>query len=154
MPSVHARLRIPSNLDDAFRSAGFEPAAADRGLVFCADGGVTDAWTSVLAELTEAFELTRAAAQTQAPVVYIVAHDDLLGRRGTGKAMVATGLLSAARTAAFEGRKAGIPVNTLAVEEESAPEAVALWAHRLLEPGGPSGELVRLGGAHLGKALP
>jgi len=87
-------------------------------------------------------------------VVYVVAGDDLLGRRGPGRAMVACGLLSAARTAAVEGARAGVPVNTLAVEADTPPATVAAWVARLLEPGGPTGELVRLGTAHLGKALP
>ena len=108
----------------------------------------------VRAELTAAFEVTRAAMQEERPLVFVVAHDDLLGRRGSGRAMVAAGLLSAARTAAVEARRSGVPVNTLAVEAEWDPETVARWVLRLMERGGPTGELVRLGGDHLGKALP
>lgn len=153
MTAVDALLRIPSDWTVPFRDAGFEEATPEAGVVFVA-APVTEDWESVLAELTEAFRLTRSAARAGAPVVYVVHHDDLLGRRGPGPAMVATGLLSAARTTAFEGRKAGTPVNVVAVEDATDPQVVASWAARLLGPGGPTGELLRLGGAHLGKALP
>ncbi|MGH8875548.1 MAG: hypothetical protein ACRDVM_09920, partial [Acidimicrobiia bacterium] len=83
-------------------------------------------------------------------VVYLVDGPDLLGQRGAGRAMVACGLLSGARTAAIEG----VAVNVVAVEEGTPPAVIAVWAGRLLERDGPTGELVRLGGSHLGKALP
>lgn len=143
-------VRVPGRLAAALTACGFVPG---RGAVFAA-AEVDDEWAAVLGELTAAFELTRSALQHETPVVYVVAHDDLLGRRGPGAAMVAAGLLSGARTAAAETRKAGIPVNTLAVEGDWDPQAVATWVLRLLEPGGPTGELVRLGGDHIGRVLP
>jgi hypothetical protein len=87
-------------------------------------------------------------------VVFIVAADDLLGRNGSARAMVANGLLAGARTAALENLKAGVAVNVLAVEEGPFPEAVGRWVGWLCSPGGPTGELVQLGGSHLGRALP
>ncbi len=84
----------------------------------------------------EAFVATKEAVVAGLPVVVIVHGDDLLGRRGAPAAMVACGLLSGARTAAIEGRKSGIPVNVLAVEDDTAPEIVASWVARLAEPGG------------------
>lgn len=153
MTLVQAHLRIPESLAGAFAAAGCGHGPAESGLVFAA-GEVGDGWEEVLAELTEAFHLSRSAAIAGAPVVYVVHNDDLLGRRGPGPAMVATGLLSAARTLAFEGRKAGVAANVLAIEADSAPESVARWALRLLEPDGPSGEVLHLGSLHVGKALP
>jgi len=128
----------------------------EGALVFVADPDVGDEWEDVLAQFREAFESTRRALAAGAPVVYVVDQRDLLGQRGPGAAMAATGLLSGARAAAFEMRRSGIPVNVLATEEGTPPEAVAAWVGRLLAPGpgGPTGELVRLGGEHLGKALP
>jgi hypothetical protein len=125
-------------------------------LVFVADPGIGDDWEAVLAQFREAFERTRRALEAGGPVVYLVDQRDLLGQRGPGAAMAATGLLSGARAAAFEMRRAGIPVNVVATEEATPPEVVADWVARLLQPGvgGPTGELVRLGGEHLGKALP
>ncbi|MGH8926034.1 MAG: hypothetical protein ACRDWA_15575 [Acidimicrobiia bacterium] len=122
------------------------------GLVFFADPDVSDRWEDVLTELAEAFSLTKAAASQGEPIVYVVAGDDLLGRDGIGAAMVATALLSGARTASLELKKS--TVNTLAVEKGSSPESIATWVRHLLTVDGPRGELVRLGGAHLGKALP
>ncbi len=145
---------VPQRLATALADLGLGGDGPGEGRVFAALEDVGDDWEAVRAELTGAFEVTRAAMQEGRPLVFVVAHDDLLGRRGSGRAMVAAGLLSAARTAAVEARRAGVPVNTLAVEAEWDPETVARWVLRLMEPGGPTGELIRLGGDHLGKALP
>jgi hypothetical protein len=153
MTGLRAHLRTGRELAAAIAAAGCEPGEPEEGLVFAASG-VGDGWEAVLAELTAAFELTRRAARAGGPVVYVVRHDDLLGRGGPGPAMVATGLLSGARTLAFETAKADVPANVLAVEADSTVETVARWTIRLLERDGPSGELIRLGAAHVGKALP
>lgn len=113
----------------------------------------TDDWAWVKSTLTLAFELSRSAAASRLPIVYVVDTDDLLGRRGAPRAMVATGLLSGARTAALETARDGIPVNVLAVEDGSARSDICRWARRLCEPDGPTGELVHLGSRHIGKAL-
>jgi len=115
---------------------------------------VGEDWGEVLAELTRAFESTRAVAQAEESFVYVVRQDDLLGRRGTGNAMVAAGLLSAARTAALEGSRKGWTANVVAFDEPSDRAAVETWAQRLLEAGDVTGELVRVGHGHIGKALP
>lgn len=139
-------LRIPAELEAAFEDM-------DEGVVFYAKR-VTNDWESVISELTVAFDMTRYALREKTPIAYVVHQADLLGQRGTGPAMVATALLSGARTAAIEGRKPGVPVNVLAIEGDESPEVISRWCRRLLETGGPTGELVRLGGDHLGKALP
>ncbi len=126
----------------------------DSALVFVANSGVSDEWTAVLEELTEAFELSQAAVRHSGPIVYLLEGDDLLGRRGIGSAMVACGLLSAARTLALETARAGVPVNVVAVGANTAPEMVGFWVEVLCRPNGPNGELIRLGAEHLGKALP
>lgn len=116
---------------------------------------VGDVWEEVRAELDRAFQMSREAAQNEENLVYVVHHDDLLGRRGPGNAMVATGLLSAARTAAIEGSRKGWTANVVAYEDESDPELIREWAERLAEnSSGVTGELIRLGPSHLGKALP
>ncbi len=147
--------RVPAAL--AGLGAALEGIAGpDEALVFVADPPVAEDWPAILAQFREAFDLTRTALAAGAPVVYVVDERDLLGQRGPAAAVAATGLLSGARAAAFEMRKAGVPVNVVATEEATTPAAVAAWVERLLapEPGGPTGELVRLGGEHLGKALP
>lgn len=138
-------LRIP----EQWRTAFPRPPA---GAVIAVDE-VGDDWDSVSAELTAVFEASQAAARQGDPIVYVVRTDDLLGRRGAGRAMVACGVLSAARTAALELLEQGLPVNVLALEEDTPAAAVSRWAVRLLEPDGPTGELVHLGAGHLGKAL-
>jgi len=116
---------------------------------------VGDDWAEVRAELERAFQMSRAAAQAEQSFVYVVHNDDLLGRRGPGNAMVATGLLSAARTAALEGAKKGWTANVVAYDDEARPDLVAGWAERLVEDSeGVTGEVIRIGPTHLGKALP
>jgi hypothetical protein len=107
-----------------------------------------------LDELTVAYELSQAAVRAGGPIVYVLESDDLLGRRGIGSAMVACGLLSAARTLALETARAGVPVNVLALGATTAPDSVRFWVQSLCVPNGPNGELIRLGADHLGKALP
>ena len=115
---------------------------------------VGDDWDEVKGELTRAFEVSRSAAQSDESFVYVVRQDDLIGRRGAGNAMVATGLLSAARTAALEGSKKGWTANVVAYDEEADRTSVGVWAQMLLDTGDVTGELVRVGAGHIGKALP
>ena len=125
----------------------------DTGVVFQATE-VDDDWDHVAAELRSAFDATKPAAIEGRPVVYVVSSDALLGRTGAGNAMVATGLVSAARTLATEMRRDGVPVNVLGVASDTPADVIVTWIGHLLEPGGPTGELVQLGGTQIGKALP
>ncbi len=125
----------------------------DTGVVFQATD-VDDDWDHVAAELRAAFDATKPAAITGQPVVYVVSSDALLGRTGAGNAMVATGLLSAAKTLAAEMRRDGVPVNVLGIASDTPVETIVAWIGHLLEPGGPTGELVQVGGTQIGKALP
>jgi len=116
---------------------------------------VGEGWDEIKAELERAFQMSRSAARAGESFVFVVHHDDLLGRRGAGNAMVATGLLSAARTAAIEGSRKGWSANVVAFDDDADPEVVRRWAERLAEDSdGVTGELIRLGSSHLGKALP
>lgn len=115
---------------------------------------VDDDWATVKAELDRAFQMSRTAAQAEESIVYVVHHDDLLGRRGSGNAMVAAGLLSAARTAAIEGSRKGWTANVVAYDDEADREQVERWANWMLDSNGATGELIRIGNSHLGKALP
>ena len=96
---------------------------------------VGDDWAAVLDELTRAFEVSRSSAQNQGSIVYVVGQDDLLGRRGAGNAMVACGLLSAARTAALEGARKGWTANVVAFDDAADRAVVEEWAGRLLDDG-------------------
>ena len=125
----------------------------EHGVVFQATE-VDDDWDHVAAELRSAFDATKPAAIEGQPVVYVVSSDALLGRTGAGNAMVATGLLSAARTIAAELRRDGVPVNVLGTAADTPADVTVTWIGHLLRPGGPTGELVQLGGTQIGKALP
>lgn len=126
----------------------------EGALVFVANPAVSDGWTAVLVELTAAYQLSQAAVRAGGPIVYVVESDDLLGRRGIGSAMVACGLLSAARTLALETARAGPPVNVMALGATTTRDSVRTWIELLCGRNGPNGELIRLGADHLGKALP
>lgn len=116
---------------------------------------VGENWDEVRAELERAFQMSRTAAQAEESFVYVVHHDDLLGRRGAGNAMVATGLLSAARTAAIEGSRKGWTANVVAYDDETDEATVRTWAEKLAQdPSGVTGELIRVGSSHIGKVLP
>ncbi|HEX9762713.1 MAG TPA: hypothetical protein VGA97_06395 [Acidimicrobiia bacterium] len=116
---------------------------------------VSDDWPEIRAELERGFEMSRAAAQRGESFVYVVSTNDLLGRGGVGNAMVATGLLSAARTAALEGWAKGWTVNVIAWDgDDGQRDLAATWAEKMLDSGGVTGELIRVGSGHIGKALP
>jgi hypothetical protein len=122
------------------------------GIVHWAED-VDEDWAAVLAELTRAFEVSRSSAQGEGSIVYVVRQDDLLGRRGAGNAMVACGLLSAARTAALEGARKGWTANVVAFDDVVDRAMVEAWARRLLDDGAVNGELIRVGSGHIGKTL-
>ncbi len=115
---------------------------------------VSSEWEAVRTEMERLFRLSQTAAQAEESFVYVVCNDDLLGRRGAGNAMLACGLLSAARTAALEGARKGWRVNVIAYDQGTDRDLVEAWAHRLLESEGVTGEVIRIGTGHLGKALP
>ena len=115
---------------------------------------VGENWADIRQELDRAFQMARQAAQDEKSFVFVVNHDDLLGRRGPGKAMVATGLLSAARTAAIEGSRKGWTANVIAYDDGADRSDVEAWARQMLDSSGVSGEVIRVGTTHIGKALP
>lgn len=122
--------------------------------IFRADQ-VPDDWSRVRAELERAFSQSREAALAEEHIVYLVHIDDLLGRRGAANAMIAAGLLSAARTAALEGARKGWAANVIAYDDDTDPRLVSDWAERMASnPQGVTGEIIRLGRSHIGKALP
>lgn len=150
---MRAFLRVDDALRASLEAAGIEPVEAGDALVF--RPGDVGTWLEARRELTESFHLSKDAATRGCPVVYVVDIDALLGRSGPAPAMVAAGLVSAARTLALELKKSAVPVNAVAVERESDAASIARWVVTLLEGGarGPTGELIHLGGGQIGKAL-
>lgn len=143
------RVETGHALAEALAQADLPP----DGVVFEATASVPG-WEKARAVLLQAFALSQEAALAEAPIVYVIHGDDLLGRRGAPSAMVATGLLSAARTAAIELSRKGAAVNVVAVADDTDPAATARWVSHLTDPAGPTGSLIQLHPGHLGKALP
>ncbi len=116
---------------------------------------VADDWADIAAEMERAFQFARQAAMDEASVVFVVDADDLLGRGGAGNAMLATGILSAVRTMALEGWRKGWTANVVAWDGETGDrDGVESIATAVSTPGTVTGEVIRVGPGHIGKALP
>jgi hypothetical protein len=142
---LSGEVRLPEGIEA-------EGITLERGLIFWAKPGATT-WDGARAELTAAFERSREAATNEHSFVYIIANDALLGRSGAADAMVAAGLVSAARTAAIEGWKKGWTANVVAYDAGFDPAEVISRAAALVGDGKVTGELVHVGPGHIGKAL-
>lgn len=114
---------------------------------------VGDDWPAVRSAMTRAFQAAHQAATAEESFVFVVHQDDLLGRRGPAGAMLACGLLSAARTAAIEGSRRGWSANVIAVGETFDRSKIEQIAEHL-DAEGLTGETIRLGPSHLGKVVP
>lgn len=154
VPGMQAYLQVPAELADGLRAAGLEPGEPGDPTVI-ATGAVAATWPDALEQLTDVYRAARSAATAEAAVVFVVSADALVGRLGAAEAMAANGIVSAARTLAAELRKAGVPVNCLAVTPDTPFGTIATWAERLLGGGSddPTGELIQLAGAQIGRAL-
>ena len=154
VPGMQAHLDVPAELRAGFLDAGVVETDAGGPTVICLPGPLSD-WPATLEALTAVFTKAKAAAVSGAPVVFVVSSDALLGRTGAADAMAANGVVSAARTLAAELRSQGVPVNCVARSESTPVDAVVRWVLQLLDggPDGPTGEVIQLGGAQIGKAL-
>lgn len=154
---TRAHLHDPDVTDELashLEQAGIEPGEAEDGLVFVQRVHGLESFDDVEAEMIESFRLTKRAANADASIVYVIRSADLLGQRGALTAMLATGLLSAARSMGMEGRRDGRAANAVALDEQGDPAVTALWIATLLSQKDVTGELVTIGSSHLGKALP
>jgi hypothetical protein len=104
-------------------------------------------FAAVEAALLDAFHRSRQAAREGEPIVYVLRQRDLLGQDTVLGAMLANALLSAVRTLAAEGNVA----NAVAVGDD--PQHTDHWIAILHDQSDISGELIRLGPGHVGKAL-
>jgi hypothetical protein len=104
-------------------------------------------FAGVEAVLLDVFHQSQEAARNGEPIVYVLKQRDLLGQDGVLGAMLAQALLSAVRTLAAEKNVA----NAIAVGEDAAH--TDHWIAILHDQKDVSGELVRLGPGHVGKAL-
>jgi hypothetical protein len=103
--------------------------------------------------LTRAFGDVRKAVLAGRPVVLVLNDRDLLGQGTVIGAAVATGLLGLARAVALEGAKQGWRINLVtcseSVMEEALEDSIAWVGASPL-----SGQLLRVGTAHLGRVSP
>ncbi|MBS1845331.1 MAG: hypothetical protein JST53_13025 [Actinobacteria bacterium] len=108
---------------------------------------------SVTEVLTAAFADVKAAVLVERPVVVLIHDGDLLGQGEVVAASVAAGLLGLVRALALEGAKAGWRVNAVSHrgdEDARSARDIAEW----LAGSDLSGQLIRVGTAHLGKVWP
>ena len=139
-------------LRDALCESAVDPGTVEEGLIFLQRTDLAT-FDDVESEMLESFRLTRQAAAQEAPILYVVRTEDLLGQRGPLSAMLASGLLSAARSMGLEGVRSGRIANALAFDDGTSMSSVATWTASLLATKDVTGELISLGTAHLGKAL-
>lgn len=144
----------PRGLIEALAGAGVEAGEIEQGLVFVQRTEGLEDFDTVREELVESFRLTKQAAAAGAPIVYVVCYADLMGQRGPLRAMLANGLLSAARSMGMEGLRGGRTANAVAFDEGSEAGTVAPWVAALLGTSDVTGEIVTIGPRHLGKVIP
>lgn len=128
--------------------------SAERGseLLVLRSASVGDDLDAVTPALTGAFVAAREALGAGRAVAVVVDARDLLGQGAPLDAAVATGLLGMVRTLAIEGAKPGWRVNVVAGGE--GDEAAVADTVELLASSSLTGQLLRVGGADLGKVVP
>ena len=104
-------------------------------------------FAGVEAALLDAFYRSQEAARNQEPIVYVLKQRDLLGQGTVLGAILASALLSAVRTLAAEKNVA----NAVAIGDDAAH--AEHWIAILHDQTDVTGELIRLGPGHVGKAL-
>jgi hypothetical protein len=97
--------------------------------------------------LLDAFHRSQEAARNQEPIVYVLSQRDLLGQDTVLGAILANALLSAVKTLAAEKNVA----NAVAIGDDAAH--AEHWIAIVHDQSDVTGELIRLGPGHVGKAL-
>lgn len=147
-------MHLPKALDplrEALHERGFETGEPEHGLIF--GSAPPHDWRDVERELVECYRLTRRAARTCAPILYVIRQGDLFGWNGSTSAMVAGALVSAARALAMEGQKRNHLVNVLSYDETIGPERIAYWIEAIFRGSDASGNLIHVGLGHIGKVF-
>jgi hypothetical protein len=104
-------------------------------------------FAGVEAALLDAFRRSQEAARNHEPIVYLLRQRDILGQDTVLGAILANALLSAVRTLAAEKNVA----NAVAIGDD--PAHAEHWIAILHDQADVTGELIRLGPGHVGKAL-
>lgn len=132
---------------------GDQSGSVDEGVVFVAARDLAD-WTSVEEELTEAFRLAQEASVAGAPVVFVIDSDAMLGRATPLDSMVATGLVSGARTLAFEGLRKERYVGIVATDRSESAGSLGEAVHFAIASRAGHGQVITLGTGHAGAMFP
>ena len=148
------RVRASRHEDrEVLRALGDETGELGDGVVFVADRGMAD-WSAVEDELTEAFHLAQGASAADAPVVFVVDSAAMLGRGGPLDSMVATGLVSGARTLAFEGLRKERYVGIIATDRSERAGDLGDAVRFALSSRAGHGQVLTLGTGHAGAMFP
>jgi hypothetical protein len=149
---VRVRATRPEDRE-GLRALGDVDGDVEEGVVFVARRDLTD-WPEVERELTEAFRLAQQASEADAPLVFVVESDALLGRGGPFDSMVATGLVSGARTLAFEGVRKGRYVGIIATDRSDEAGDLGEAIQYAVASRAGHGQVVTLGTGHVGAMFP
>lgn len=148
------RVRATRPEDQAgLRALGDDAGATDEGVVFVAARDLAD-WPAVEDELTDAFRLAQEASVAGAPVVFVVDSDAMLGRAAPLDSMVATGLVSGARTLAFEGLRKERYVGIIATDRSDAAGDLGEAIRFAISQRAGHGQVITLGTGHAGAMFP
>lgn len=138
---------------EALGALGALDGQASDGVVFVAERGFAD-WTAAEEELAWAFQLAQQASIAEAPIVFVVDSEAMLGRAAPLDSMVATGLVSGARTLAFEGLRKGRYVGILATDRSEMAGHLGDAVRFAVETRAGHGQVITLGTGHAGAMLP
>lgn len=136
----------------ALGGLGSSGGRAEDGVVF-GPARVTT-WAEAEEELTRAYRLAHAAAQENAPVVFVVDAAAAVGRGAPLDAAVAVGLVAGGRCLAFEGLRKDEYASVIGYDGAEPPSRVAATVEFLVATGVGRGQTVMVGSAHVGAMLP
>lgn len=142
-----------SSIATALEPFGNSSASLDDGLVFSPRDNITT-WSEVEEVLTDAFRLSQAAMIAEAPVVYVLRADAVIGRAGVLDSAVAAGLVGGARALAFEGLRKGRYATVLGIDSGEPTASLPAAVEFVLTNRSAAGQVTMLGKEHLGAMLP
>ncbi|MGE2717842.1 hypothetical protein ACQI4L_27600 [Mycolicibacterium litorale] len=147
------KVRVPAGeLADGLAPLGGLDGDIGGGLVF-APASVTS-WDEVERELVDVFTLSKEAILAHAPVVYLVDTAAVLGRASVLDSAVATGLVGAARSFAFEGRRTDDFATVISYTADQPASTLVEAVQFLVSTRSALGQVVSLGAEHVGAMLP
>lgn len=136
----------------ALAGLGSSEGRAEDGVVF-GPAAVTT-WADAEEELTRAYRLAHAAAQENAPVVFVVDAAAAVGRAAPLDAAVAVGLVAGGRCLAFEGLRKDQYATVIGYDGAEPASRVAATVEFLVATAIGRGQTVMVGSTHVGAMLP